>query len=69
MKTLYRSAEIHLVKINDEKFYYGDGKTINAFGINAAQFLRFNPYMDDVSEDDVGIPQKIVDYISKHEQG
>ena len=66
MKTLYKSAEVYLVKINDEKFYYGDGKTINAFGINAAQFLRFNPYMADVSETEVELLAEIVEYISNH---
>mgnify|MGYP006357306139 CR=1 FL=1 len=66
MKAVYRSGEIYLVRINDKLFYYGNGETINAFGINAAQFLRFNPYMEDVSDAEVEIPQKIIDHINKH---
>ena len=46
--------------------FYGNGETINTFGNNATQFLRFNPYMEDVSEDDIEIPQKIINYINKH---
>ena len=66
LKVLYKSSEIYLVKINDKMVYYGNGETINELGSNSAQFLRFNPYMEDVSEADVEIPQKIIEYISKH---
>lgn len=66
MKAVYKSGEIYLVKIDNKTFYYGNGKTINAFGINAALFLRFNPYMKDVSESTIKIPQEIIDHINKH---
>lgn len=39
-----------IVKIAENRFYYGDGKTVNAIGTSANQFLRFNPYMDYVEE-------------------
>ena len=65
VKVVYKSGEIYLIKINDEQFYFGNGATINVFGISATQFLRFNPYMKDVSESDIEIPQKIVDYINE----
>ena len=69
MKAIYKSGEIYLVKVDDKSFYYGNGETINTFGISATQFLRFNPYMEDVSETDVEIPQKIINQINTHLKG
>ena len=43
----YKSVSgIYIVKVSENKYYYGNGETTNAFGISANQFLRFNPYMD-----------------------
>lgn len=66
MKVIYQSDDLYLIKISDNNYYYGDGDTRNNFGEGAVQFLRFNPYMKDVSEEDVIIPQKILEFINKH---
>ena len=66
MKVIYQSGNLYLIKISDNKYYYGDGDTRNNIGENAVQFLRFNPYMKDVSEENVIIPPKIVEFINKH---
>lgn len=66
MKALYMSDDAYLVKVENKKFYYGNGETLNAFAESAAQFLRFNPYMEDVSEKEAEIPQKVIDYINKN---
>ena len=63
MKALYMSEDAYLIKIGNKKFYYGNGETLNAFAESAAHFLRFNPYMEDVSEDEIKIPEKIIKYI------
>ena len=65
MKAIYQSGNSYLIKISDNKYYYGDGDTRNNFGENPVQFLRFNPYMKDVSEENVTIPQNIVEFIKK----
>jgi hypothetical protein len=65
MKAIYQSGNSYLIKISDNKYYYGDGDTRNNFEENPVQFLRFNPYMKDVSEENVTIPQKIVEFIKK----
>ena len=66
MRTLYKSGELYLVQVSDDLVYFGNGEDHNAFGINAVQFLRFNPYMEDVSEKKVSVPNKIRDYIASH---
>ena len=45
------SGGICIVKVNENVYYYGDGETINAFGKSANQFLRFNPYMNYVGDE------------------
>lgn len=66
MKAVYQSDDLYLIKIADEAYYYGNGTTMNNIGDSAVQFLRFNPYMEDVSEKEVKIPKRIVRYIEKH---
>lgn len=64
IKAEYKSdSGIYIVKINENKYYYGNGDTINAFGISANQFLRFNPYMQNVETEN--IPKQIECKISE----
>lgn len=65
MKVLYKNDETMIIKIKANLVYYGNGDSINAFGKNAAQFLRFNLYLTDVSEEDVAIPEAIKKAIEK----
>ncbi len=47
MIVLYENGRgMYIVRINDGKYYYGDGEEVNSLGISANQFLRFNPYME-----------------------
>ena len=58
----YKSTSgIYIVKVSENKYYYGNGETTNAFGISANQFLRFNPYMDKTKNQNV--PKPIEDKI------
>lgn len=58
----YKSTSgIYIVKVSENKYYYGNGETTNAFGISANQFLRFNPYMDKTKNPNV--PKQIEDKI------
>lgn len=66
MKVLYKNDETMIIKVKVDLVYYGNGDSINAFGKNAAQFLRFNPYLTDVSEENVAIPEAIKKAIEKH---
>lgn len=66
MKALYRNEMTYLVRISNDMFYYGDGVKTNAFGTTAVQFLRFNPYMKDVSEQAIEIPVGIKEKINEH---
>ena len=66
MQVLYKSNGIYIVKINDKKFYYGNGKTINGFGVHPVQFLRFNPYMEYVANQDIPVPNHIQEYIKNN---
>ncbi len=58
-----------LIRIRDNVFYYGDGSSINAYGISANQFLRFNPYLDYVADKNVDIPEAILEYLEKTKYG
>jgi hypothetical protein len=66
MKALYKSGETMIIKIKADLVYYGNGESINAFGETAAQFLRYNPYMTDVSEKEITIPEAIKNAIKSH---
>ena len=58
----YKSISgIYIVKVSENKYYYGNGETTNAFGISANQFLRFNPYMEKTKSQNV--PNNIADKI------
>lgn len=55
----------YIVKLDTNKYYYGDGKTINSIGISANQFLRFNPYMEYVADKDIKPSEPVVEWITK----
>jgi hypothetical protein len=66
MKLLYKSGATCIVKINSNVVYYGNGKDLNSFGNSALQFLRFNPYMNYVENEDLPIPRDIEEYIQNN---
>lgn len=53
-------AGVYIVRVGESKYYYGNGKSFNGFGISAAQFLRFNPYLDYVGDREEAPPEDIV---------
>lgn len=64
IKLKYKSGSgVYIVSVSENKYYYGNGKTINALGISANQFLRFNPYMEKAESPNV--PKHIEDKISE----
>jgi hypothetical protein len=63
---LFLNDDKMLIKVSENLYYYGNGKDTNDFGKSPLQWLRFNPYMEDVSEADVEVPKSIMDYINKH---
>lgn len=52
-----------IVKIDEAKYYYGNGAEINAIGTSANQFLRFNPYMDYVGGTNEQPSQPVTEWI------
>ena len=66
MKVIYKSGKTYIVKIDSNKVYYGNGKNVNGFGESALQFLRFNPYMDYVENENLPIPDTIRQYIEEN---
>ena len=67
----YKSASgTYIVKVSENKYYYGNGETTNAFGISANQFLRFNPYMEKVKNQSVPnhIENKIFEMLKENQK-
>ena len=58
---------LYIVKVSDGVYYYGNGKSINAIGMSATQFLRFNPYFDYVAGNGVKIPDAIRKWIEDNQ--
>ncbi len=73
MKVMYCNGDTFVIKVKKDLYYYGNGKKINVFGQNAVQFLRFNPYLKDVSNQQNAIPDSIVmkieSYLATHTPG
>lgn len=66
MTVEYKDGDgFYIIRLS-ERYYYGDGKTINAFGLYANQFLRFHPYMDYVGDRIETVPQDIRTWIEKN---
>lgn len=55
--------EVYIIKIDKNKYYYGDGKDINYFIKNPNQILRFNPYFEYTKNANIKIPNKIIEKI------
>ena len=56
----------YIVRLSNGRYYYGDGKTINSFGISANQFLRFHPYMEYVG-DKITLPsENVTEWITQN---
>ena len=65
----YKSKHgICIVYVRDGLYYYGDGENINAFGVSANQFLRFNPYMDYIKDKNERPNEKIKKWISDNQK-
>ena len=67
----YKSVSgTYIVKVSKNKYYYGNGETMNAFGISANQFLRFNPYMEKVKNQSVPnhIENKIFEMLKENQK-
>lgn len=71
LKLEYKSkSDVYIVRVSENKYYYGNGETINAFGISSNQFLRFNPYMEKVESQSVPkyIEDKIFEMLKESEK-
>lgn len=66
LKAVYSNGTVYIVMVEKDLYYYGDGKNINSFGQNAVQFLRFNPHLQDISENRTVIPEDITKEIEKY---
>ena len=67
MKVEYmNNSGTYIVRISDKKYYYGNGKDVNGFGISATQFLRFNPYMNYVEGRNIHVPEDIRKWITEN---
>lgn len=56
-----------IVQLPDGRYYYGDGSTVNAFGISANQFLRFHPYMNYVGDKNIKPSQSVIQWLDKNQ--
>ena len=56
----------YIVRVDEGKYYYGNGSSFNGFGISPVQFLRFNPSMDYVADKKEEPPEIIVKWIEEH---
>lgn len=68
----YKSnAGLYIVRLGEDQYYYGNGGSINGFGVSPVQFLRFNPYLEYVGEKNEKPPEQIQkwieDHVSEHE--
>ena len=69
MKAEYMSNDgFYIVRISEGRYFYGDGKTANGFGISANQFLRFNPYMTYIGDQDLTPSDEVIRWIEEHNQ-
>lgn len=66
----YKSKQgLYIVRVHDGLYYYGNGKELNAFGISANHFLRFNPYMDYVKGNGEQPSESIKEWILDNQKG
>ena len=66
MKVEYMDKNgFYIVRLDTNKYYYGDGKSTNGVGISANQFLRFNPYMEYVADKGIQPSDPVAKWIRK----
>lgn len=69
LKLLYKNnGGTCIVKISETKYYYGNGKTFGGYGVAPNQFLRFNPYLDYVGDENLPVPDVIRKWIAEHNE-
>lgn len=67
MKVLYKNKDdVCIVQLPGDKYFYGNGKTFGGIGVSPNQFLRFNPYLDYVAEDNIEVPEAIMEWLDKN---
>lgn len=62
----FDGGSMYIIKLESDKYYYGDGKTINSFGSSANQFLRFNPYFNYVANDGIKPSDAVIKLINEN---
>lgn len=55
-----------IVRISENKYYFGDGETANGIGITPNQFLRFHPHMEYVGGTGTEPTEKIKAWIKRN---
>ena len=67
MRVLYRGESgAMIVKLPNGRYFYGDGETFGGYGITPSQFLRFNPFLEYVEDQNVPVPGKIKKWIKNN---
>lgn len=67
LKLIYRNkGGTVIVSLPDGRYYYGNGKTFGGFGVAPNQFLRFNPYMEWVEEQNLEVPEAVRKWINEN---
>lgn len=57
---------LQIVRIDNGKYYFGNGEDVNAVGISANQFLRFHPYMTFVGDQQIKPSEQVTEWITNH---
>ena len=55
-----------IIRIDDKKYYCGNGTDTNGIGISANQFLRFHPYMTYVGDKDVKASEPVMKWLHEN---
>ena len=67
MRVLYRGESgVMIVKLPNGRYFYGDGETFGGYGIAPSQFLRFNPFLEYVEDQNIPVPGKIKKWIKNN---
>lgn len=67
MRVLYRGESgAMIVKLPNGRYFYGDGETFGGYGITPSQFLRFNPFLEYVEDQNIPVPGKIKKWIKNN---
>lgn len=67
LKVLYINEDkVCIVSLPDGRYYYGNGTTFGGIGVSPNQFLRFNPYLNYVGDEDVPVPAAVLRWIEEN---